>query len=183
MGQITYIAGRPLKIGHRIVQPGEEVDPSIFPRIESLVASGRLYRVYNGDDYSKLPSWLFKAVMTRQEAEAKIAGDPGVKTERHDVAATAASKSMNTKIAEAQAIIRREGPSAWEKAQAVRGDGIGPERDLTVGEDPEATPAEFDPGEHTVAEVEAYLAEHPEQTDAVLDKERAGKNRKGLVGE
>ena len=41
----------------------------------------------------------------------------------------------------------------------------------------------FDPGEHTVAEVEAYLAKHPDESDAVLAAERDGKNRVSLVGE
>jgi len=38
----------------------------------------------------------------------------------------------------------------------------------------------FDPGAHTVAEVEAYLDEHPDERDAVLAAERAGKNRASL---
>lgn len=41
----------------------------------------------------------------------------------------------------------------------------------------------FDPGEHTVAEVHDYLAEHPDQTDAVLAAEQAGKARTTLVGD
>jgi len=35
----------------------------------------------------------------------------------------------------------------------------------------------FDPYDHTAAEVRAYLAEHPEDADRVLDAERAGKAR------
>ncbi len=45
-----------------------------------------------------------------------------------------------------------------------------------------AAPLGFDPEEHTVAEVEAYIAEHPEETDAVLATEAAGKNRTTLTG-
>lgn len=40
----------------------------------------------------------------------------------------------------------------------------------------------FDPAEHSVAEVFAFLVEHPEQTDAVIEAERNGKNRKSIVG-
>jgi hypothetical protein len=43
--------------------------------------------------------------------------------------------------------------------------------------------AEFDPGEHTVAEVEDYLADNPDDADRVLEAERAGKNRVTLTGE
>jgi hypothetical protein len=42
---------------------------------------------------------------------------------------------------------------------------------------------EFDPSEHTVAEVEDYLAENPDDAERVLDAERAGKNRVTLTGE
>jgi hypothetical protein len=44
-------------------------------------------------------------------------------------------------------------------------------------------PGEFDPSEHTVAEVEDHLAEYPDDADRVLDAERAGKNRVTLTGE
>jgi hypothetical protein len=43
--------------------------------------------------------------------------------------------------------------------------------------------ARFDPGEHTVADVEAYIAKHPDQADAVLAAEKSGKARTTLVGE
>jgi hypothetical protein len=39
----------------------------------------------------------------------------------------------------------------------------------------------FDPGEHTVTEVNAYLAEHPEDRDRVLAEEEAGRGRKGIL--
>lgn len=39
----------------------------------------------------------------------------------------------------------------------------------------------FDPGEHNVEEVEAFLVEHPDDAQAVLDAERAGKDRKGVI--
>lgn len=39
----------------------------------------------------------------------------------------------------------------------------------------------FDPGEHTVADVIAYVAEFPDSRAAVLDAEKAGKNRVTLV--
>lgn len=41
----------------------------------------------------------------------------------------------------------------------------------------------YDPGEHTVAEVQDYLAENPDQTEHVLDRERAGKSRVTLIGD
>lgn len=50
-------------------------------------------------------------------------------------------------------------------------------------EEPEAPADEaFDPSAHTVTEVQAYLAEHPNQATFVLDRERAGKARVTLIG-
>lgn len=40
----------------------------------------------------------------------------------------------------------------------------------------------YDPGQHTVAEVNAFLSDHPEQRDAVLARERGGQNRTSLTG-
>ena len=39
----------------------------------------------------------------------------------------------------------------------------------------------FDPADHTVAEVEEYVDANPDQQAAVLDAEKAGKNRTTLV--
>lgn len=44
----------------------------------------------------------------------------------------------------------------------------------------EQTP-EYDPADHTVAEVNDYLADHPEQTGAVLQAESEGKGRTGIT--
>lgn len=47
--------------------------------------------------------------------------------------------------------------------------------------EPQAVEGPFDPGDHTVAEVEAYVDEHPEEADRILDLEEEGKNRTTLV--
>jgi hypothetical protein len=39
----------------------------------------------------------------------------------------------------------------------------------------------YDPGDHTVAEVLAYLEAHPDQAEAVLEAEAAGKARTTLL--
>lgn len=41
----------------------------------------------------------------------------------------------------------------------------------------------FHPADHTVVEVAAYIKDHPDDADRVLDEERAGEARKTLVGE
>lgn len=55
---------------------------------------------------------------------------------------------------------------------------------VTVGAaGPDAAPEPFDPAEHSVEQVNAFLAEHPEARDAVVAAEQQGKNRTGIVGQ
>jgi hypothetical protein len=43
---------------------------------------------------------------------------------------------------------------------------------------------QFDPAEHTVAEVQEHLAEHPEDTEQVVEAEQASDSpRKSIVGD
>jgi hypothetical protein len=45
-----------------------------------------------------------------------------------------------------------------------------------------AEEGEFDPGDHTVSEVQDYLDAHPEDEQRVLAAEASGKNRSSIVG-
>lgn len=49
------------------------------------------------------------------------------------------------------------------------------------GPAPEEDKGTYEPGEHTVADVEAYVAEHPDERAAITVAERAGKNRSTLL--
>jgi hypothetical protein len=40
---------------------------------------------------------------------------------------------------------------------------------------------QYDPSYHTVVEVNEYLAAHPEERERILEDERGGKNRKGIL--
>ena len=75
-------------------------------------------------------------------------------------------------------------PTYWSQPnqQVVRdGDPVG-----IISDDPDPQAADddvFDPGAHTVAEVNDYLAEHPDDADRVLEAERTGKARVSIVGD
>ncbi len=43
-------------------------------------------------------------------------------------------------------------------------------------------PAEFNPAEHNVPDVLAFVEAHPELADAVVNAEKAGKNRTSITG-
>jgi hypothetical protein len=63
-------------------------------------------------------------------------------------------------------------------------EAVGLEPIWTTAEEvpPEVEPPEaFDPADHTVDEVLAYVDKHPDKADAVLAAEEAGKNRSTLV--
>lgn len=45
----------------------------------------------------------------------------------------------------------------------------------------EGADADYDPGDHTVDEVKAYVAEHPEDLEGVLAAELNGKQRQSLL--
>lgn len=45
----------------------------------------------------------------------------------------------------------------------------------------ELTHEVYDPGAHTVAEVLAYVADHPAEADEILGRELAGRQRSGIL--
>lgn len=56
-----------------------------------------------------------------------------------------------------------------------------PAESVEDGEE-QAEAAAYDPGAHTVSEVLQYIADNPEEEEAVLAAEAAGKNRASIVG-
>lgn len=56
------------------------------------------------------------------------------------------------------------------------------EREGVIETAPNVADEGYDPAEHTVAEVQGYLSDSPEQAQYVLDRERTGKARTTLIG-
>lgn len=56
-------------------------------------------------------------------------------------------------------------------------------RDESDPEPPESLEETYDPAEHNVTAVLEYMDEHPEQREEVLAMERAGRGRKGILGD
>jgi hypothetical protein len=75
------------------------------------------------------------------------------------------------------------GGELWDapNQQAVRPDSSAPWEEGTGGADIEVSDDAFDPSTATVAEVEDYVTEFPEERLAVLAAERSGKNRTTLI--
>lgn len=77
-------------------------------------------------------------------------------------------------------------PALTPEPEGAGGDALAPAEDTTEPEPapaaPESSEEAYDPSEHTVVEVEEYLAAHPEEHDRVIAAEEAGRGRKGIVG-
>lgn len=73
----------------------------------------------------------------------------------------------------------------WEYSPAPDYSLVGLFDDVPPAERPEEGVTAFNPGDHTVEEINAYLAEHaataPGEVNRVVELERAGKNRKTVV--
>jgi hypothetical protein len=62
-----------------------------------------------------------------------------------------------------------------------------PQAEVSPPPEPQPAPVaetieRFDPSKHTIAEVKAYIEEHPEERQRIMRRERAGKARRGLLG-
>jgi len=69
-------------------------------------------------------------------------------------------------------------PVSAESFAAVAVEGAG-EVEGSAAFDPSAL--DYDPADHTVEDVKAYVTENPEQADAILELELNGKGRSGLL--
>lgn len=56
-----------------------------------------------------------------------------------------------------------------------------PQATATPVEAPTSPASVYDPSAHVVADVVAYMAEHPDEADAIRAAEAAGKARKGII--
>lgn len=181
-----------------------------IPRLESWIGSRHIFRIVSEKDYDRLPQHIYAQVRTKAEAEAVIfKNTASVHGENPEVAAAleAGKNDHLTKKASAQMGVQdfiyeshRVGAkkaAANIAAQKAAQDGEGTdtgEADKSVAEndsekqigdilpkESSETPDTFDPSEHSVAEVKAYIEEHPEEAQAVLEAESDGKARKTLL--
>jgi hypothetical protein len=76
-----------------------------------------------------------------------------------------------------------DAPAGLFNSFAVGVDYTSPGDETAAPKTAASSSGRFDPGEHTVAEVEEYLAKYPDQRDRVLAAEQAGSARTTLVGE
>jgi hypothetical protein len=123
---LEYIVGRPITVGDKDFWPAEDLPQEYvdqIPLIDSWVSAGYLYRVHPDLGYDRLPPHIYNDVVTRKEAEAKLAGDPGI-TAVIDAAQETGRKADVSVTANKQAKLQRTPRrtrklTAEDKASAV----------------------------------------------------------------
>jgi len=197
---IKYLAGRTFDVGEDTVEPGDELTKAqveSIPWLESFISAGYIYAVTPDKGYDTLPPHVFNAVQTKAEAIAAIeAGKDGTTiTEVSAASQEAVNSDEQSKLAARQREADEEfarrrnrvaAPTKQEKEDAVNVDEpAGENPEVVTGEPTSPSNTEeidsFDPGDHTVDEVKAYIEEHPDRKDDVLAAEKDGKARKGIL--
>lgn len=195
-----YIVGRPLKVGEDQLDVGDTLTKKqldMIPRLESWISMRHIYVVATQRDLDKLPRFLVHRISLAKKAvdrnEATNFGDTeraikGREDNRNDRATHIAKR--DAKEQEVIYGLRRSKSLAAEEAEvdAQIEEIVAP---AAVPEPEEATPEEiverpessgdFNPTEHTVAEVKDYIETNPDEKDAVLAAEAAGKARASLL--
>jgi hypothetical protein len=113
---------------------------------------------------------------TTEEPEGDAVEDEGTETATADAADGAGEAETPDPAPEAtETENAAEEPAGADEAE----DATEPEEEA----EPEApTDLGYEPADHNRNDVQAYLAEHPDQTEFVLNRERNGKARVSLIG-
>lgn len=157
-----------------IAQPGDEVEPT--------------------DDLDSLEEVHAQAAQNRR-ALGPVADDPTIATPgtefppqpgpgptAPDLAlfnATAGALTVHGGAPEELVEAKRSGKTA---AGAPTSTVEGYEGETADVEDVDQVDSDYEPGDYTVNEVNEYIADHPEEADAIYAKETSGKGRAGIIG-
>jgi hypothetical protein len=177
---VYFLVSKPLKWRDHEYSIGEEFPQEEANNIETLVRSRYLLPVV--DDIKDKPKAFHREVLTREQADAKL-NQTGVQI----VLATMPTTTSNTLEAEGD---ERQPEDVAEISSEVPGQGenpnLTPEAQEEADQTAEAAAEEvhtgtYDPSIHTVTEVIEYMDSHPDEREAIIEAEEAGKNRKGIV--
>jgi len=100
------------------------------------------------------------------DSASKFVADPG-----------AEARASDAKALETQGVEAGNAGFTWQ-TPAEDADAEASEEDAEEVSEEEG----YDPSQYSVDEVNAYLEENPDEYDAVIQSEKDGKNRKGIVG-
>jgi len=172
--KIKFLACKPFTYRGTPYEMGDEFPQEEANNIETMVRSR--FVIPYVDDIKDKPRHWHGHIRTKEQAEEYL--------NRDRVQLVWPSPPDSDEVVNMERLVRPETtPSGDELAEEQK------ER-AEATEEPDTPPPaeavhvdEYDPSYHTVVEVKAYLAEHPEERERVLEMEEAGRGRKGILEE
>lgn len=162
---IKFLACKPFTYRGVEYTMGDEFPQEEANNIETLVRSR--FVIPYVDDVQDKPRHWHRHIRTREQAEEYL--------NRTRVQLVMPTEPDSDEVVNIPVLTRPETTPEPEEVEAES------------GEDAEAEPAQavhdetYDPTYHTVPEVNAYLAEHPEDRERILEVEEANRGRKGIL--
>jgi len=173
-GKIEFLACKPFTYRGEEYAIGDDFPQEEANNIETLVRARFVIPIV--EDVADKPRHWHGHIRTREQAEEYLFRDrvqlrmPHEYDSEEEVALEVLTHPETTPEPEGEGV----------DALAVEDPDQEPAADP---EPPESLEETYDPAEHNVTAVLEYIEEHPEQRDEVLAMERAGRGRKGILGD
>lgn len=179
---ISFIAAKNFTYGGTEYVMGQEFPQEEARNIETLVRARFVLPVL--EEGALRPRHWHGHVRTREEAEEYLNRDriQLVWPTEPDTAVDLETLTYPERTPEPEGPGQDVFDRADDSESAAEGDQSSPEPEAAP-EPPESLEETYDPAEHNVEAVLQYMDEHPEQREEVLAMERAGRGRKGILGE
>lgn len=163
--KVTFVALKPFTVGEKTYAVGDDFPQEDARNIETMVRARYLAPVV--EDLADRPRYFYKEIKLKSELLEKLNRDR-VQLRMH-------GEPDSDAVVDIPALTDPNDPQLEEREE--------PE----VEESDEPPPAEavhtgeYDPTYHTVVEVNEYLESHPDEREAILEREREGRARKGIL--
>lgn len=173
-GKIEFLACKPFTYRGTPYAIGDDFPQEEANNIETLVRARFVIPIV--EDVADKPRHWHGHIRTREQAEEYLTRERVQLRMPHEYDS---DEEVNlTTLTYPETTPEPEGEG--EDALAAEDSAEEPEADP---EPPESLEETYDPAEHNVDAVLEYLSEHPEQREEVLAMERAGRGRKGILGD
>lgn len=172
--KISFVVAKPFSSRGKDYQVGEDFPQEDARDIETFVRARYVIPVVEDpEDKQHIRHW-HRHIRPKAEVLERLQRDR-VQLRMHD-------EPDSDEVVNLERLTRPETTPPAEELQAEQEESeeqVEEPDDDYEGDPPEGL--EFDPADFTVAEVQAYLDEHPEDREAVIRAEAAGRERKGIL--
>lgn len=173
---VSFVVAKPLKWYDHYYEPGDDFPQEDANNIETLIRSRYLVPVV--DDIKDKPRHWHREVQVRDAAIEKIMGETTQLVLPEIVGGEAVQNVPAEGDQPAPAEVADSAPPD-EPVESQEPSEAEAEAAETTGE--AVHTGEYDPTYHTVQEVVDYMDSHADERAGIIERERAGKNRKGIV--